>query len=223
MKRLNIFIDETGDFGFVKGSSELYGISFTFHDSNDSITDELGYLNNKLLSSNYDGMIHMADLIAKRGDYSKFNLEKRQSIFWSIYYFSKRVPVKIKSVFVNKKYMTSNSQLVRELAQGIFELVNNYRDMMEKYDKVVVYYDNGQGRLGTIIDTAFSTFNNIDRREEFDRKGKRLFQVADMLTCIDKLDFKYKNKIPKTKSEKYFFTDEQLRDILRRTNHKRMD
>ena len=29
MKRLNIFIDESGDFGFTKGSSELYAISFT--------------------------------------------------------------------------------------------------------------------------------------------------------------------------------------------------
>lgn len=37
MKRLNIFVDETGEFGFDKGASELYGISFTFHEHQDSI------------------------------------------------------------------------------------------------------------------------------------------------------------------------------------------
>ncbi len=30
-------------------------------------------------------------------------------------------------------------------------------------------------------------------------KGKRLFQVLDMLTCIDKYDYKYKNRISFTK------------------------
>ena len=32
MKRLNIFIDESGDFGFVNGSSDLYAVSFTIHE-----------------------------------------------------------------------------------------------------------------------------------------------------------------------------------------------
>jgi hypothetical protein len=32
MKRLNIFVDETGEFGFDDGSSRLYGVSFTFHE-----------------------------------------------------------------------------------------------------------------------------------------------------------------------------------------------
>ena len=45
---MNIFIDESGDFGFTSGSSELYGVSFTIHDSNDSIVDELEYLKNRL-------------------------------------------------------------------------------------------------------------------------------------------------------------------------------
>ena len=222
MKRLNIFIDETGDFGFVNGSSEFYGISFTFHDSDDPIKEELNYLNNKLLANGYDGMLHMADLIARRGEYEKFSLIKRQSMFWSIFYFSKRVPVKIKSVFINKDYMTSTTQLVRELAQGIYKLINDYKSMIEKYDKVVVYYDNGQGRLGTIIDTVFSTFNNIDRREKFDHKEKRLFQVADMLTCIDKLDFKRTQKIPFSKSEKYFIGDKNFRKILYEIKNKRL-
>ena len=59
-KRLNILIDESGDFGFVEGSSDLYAVSF----------------NEKLDMLNYDGMIHLAYLIAKRGEYSHFNFEK---------------------------------------------------------------------------------------------------------------------------------------------------
>ena len=222
MKRLNIFIDETGDFGFALGSSEIYGVSFTFHDSNDGIIDEVSYLNNKLINNDYDGMIHMADLVSKRGDYEKFNLQRRKAIFWSIFYFSKRVPVKIKSVFVNKKYITSHSQLIRELGQGINKLLLDYKALIEKYDRVVVYYDNGQGTLGLMFLTAFSIFNNIEHREKFDHKEKRLFQVADMLTCIDKMDFKWKEKIEFTKSEKYFIGDKSFRKLLYEIKNKRL-
>ena len=92
-RRLNIFIDESGDFGFTEGSSELYAVSFTIHESDASIINDLEYLNNRLQKADYDGMIHLADLIARRGDYAHFDLKQRQNIFWSIFFFSKRVKV----------------------------------------------------------------------------------------------------------------------------------
>ena len=48
MKRLNIFVDETGEFGFAKGSSNFYGISFTFHEQDNDISLELENLNKRL-------------------------------------------------------------------------------------------------------------------------------------------------------------------------------
>ena len=60
IKRLNIFIDESGDFGFVNGSSDLYAVSFTIHESNNSIKNELKYLNDRLSKLEYDGMLHLA-------------------------------------------------------------------------------------------------------------------------------------------------------------------
>ncbi len=50
-KILNIFIDESGDFVFVKVSSDLYAVYFTLHESTDSIENELAYLNEKLKCS----------------------------------------------------------------------------------------------------------------------------------------------------------------------------
>jgi len=64
-RRLNIFIDESGDFGFVNGSSELYAVSFTFHESSNSIENELIYLNRKLNELNYNGMIHHMIILIK--------------------------------------------------------------------------------------------------------------------------------------------------------------
>lgn len=222
IKRLNIFIDESGDFGFVKGSSNLYAVSFTLHESSDSIQNELKYLNEKLESLDYKGMIHLAYLVAKRGDYSHFDLEKRKSIFWAIFYFSNRVKVKLKTIIIDKKYINKKMQLNMALAREIGQFVNNNREYIESFDKIVIYYDNGQETLATILDTLFATNPKVERRVEFDHTKKRLFQVSDMLTVIDKMDYKRKNKMPFTKAEKYFFTGKDFRQIIDLLKNKRL-
>ena len=222
IKRLNIFIDESGDFGFVKGSSDLYAVSFTLHESSDSIQSELKYLNERLKNLNYEGMIHLAYLVAKRGDYSHFDLEKRKSIFWAIFYFSNRVKVKLKTIIIDKKYINKKMQLNMALAREIGQFINDNREYLESFDKIVIYYDNGQETLATILDTIFATNSKVERRVDFDHTEKRLFQVSDMLTVIDKMDYKRKNKMPFTKAEKYFFTGKDFRQIIDLLKNKRL-
>ena len=222
IKRLNIFIDESGDFGFADGSSDLYAVSFTLHESSDSIQTELKYLNEKLTALNYDGMIHLAYLIAKRGDYSHFDFERRKSIFWAIFYFSSRVKAKIKTVIVDKKYINKKMQLNIALAREIGQFINNNRKYLESFDKIVIYYDNGQETLATILDTLFATNPKVERRIEFDHTKKRVFQVSDMLTVIDKLDYKRKNNIQFTKADKFFFKRKDYRHIINILKNKRI-
>lgn len=222
IKRLNIFIDESGDFGFVDGSSELYDVSFTLHESNNLINNDLEYLNNRLKKAKYDGMIHLADLVAKRGEYSHFNFEQRKNIFWSIFYFTKRVNVKIHTIIIDKRFKNNRTQLNRELALEINNFLNSINDYMNEFDKIVIYYDNGQEALGAIIDTLLMTKNNVEHRIEFNHKEKRLFQVSDMLTFIDKIVYKYHNDIPLTNSERYFFSVKDILGIIRQLKNKRI-
>ncbi len=221
-QRLNIFIDETGDFGFTEGSSELYGVSFTIHESDDSIANDLEYLESKLKKANYNGMIHLADLVAKRGDYSYLKLEQRKNIFWAIFYFSKRVKVKIHTIIIDKRFKNNRAQLNKELAieiNNFFEFIDDY---INQFEKVIIYYDNGQESLGAIIDTLLITKNNIEHRVEFNHKEKRLFQVSDMLTFIDKIVYKYTHNIPLTRAEKYFFSVKDILGIIRQLKKKRL-
>lgn len=85
-----------------------------------------------------------------------------------------------------------------------------------------MYYDNGQEIVGTVLDSIFMRFSGFEHKVHFDHKEKRLFQVSDMLTYIDKYDYKYKNKLPFTKGEKYFFAEEEIRKIIRELNKKRL-
>lgn len=221
MKRLNIFVDETGEFGFGNGASELYGVSFTFHEHNEDIMPELSKLNERLERIGYTNMIHMADLIMWREDYRKFDISTRKSIFNAIYNFSRKIPVKYQTIIIDKNY-TDNSRVLRQqLSSAINKMIKDHETYFDKFDQIVMYYDNGQETLGIILDSIFSRFDGFEHRVEFDHKEKRLFQVSDMLTFIDKYDYKYKNKMEFTKGEKFFFTISEIRKILKELNKKR--
>ncbi len=221
MKKLNIFIDETGEFGFGKGASELYGVSFTFHEQKDDIMFELNRLNERLKKLGYTEMIHMASLIMGRAEYNSFNIKLRKSIFNSIYQFSRRIKVRYKTIIVDKRFTDNNTSLRQKLSIEINKMVNENETYFKKFDKIVLYYDNGQETLGTILDSIFYRFEGFEHRINFDHKEKRLFQVSDMLTYIDKYDYKYKNKIPFTEGEKFFFSVEDIRRVLKELNKKR--
>lgn len=221
MKRLNIFIDETGEFGFGKGASRLYGVSFTFHEHNNDIMKELHKLNERLNKIGYTKMIHMADLIMRRGDYKKFNIDTRKSIFNSIYQFSRKIPVKYCTIIVDKNFTDNSRILKQQLASEINKMIKQNESYFKRFDKIVMYYDNGQEVLGTILDSIFLQFDGFEHRVDFDHEEKRLFQVSDMLTFIDKYDYKYKNKLELSSGEKYFFSNEDIRKILKELNKKR--
>ena len=221
MRRLNIFVDETGEFGFGKESSLLYGVSFTFHEQNDDIMQELNKLNRRLDKIGYTNMIHMADLIMRREDYKNFDIAIRKSIFNSIYQFSRKIPVKYKTIIIDKRY-TNDARILRQrISIEINKMIKEHEKYFNRFDKIVMYYDNGQETLGTIFDSIFLRFEGFEHRVNFDHKEKRLFQVSDMLTFIDKYDYKYKNKMPFTRGEKYFFSIEEIRKILKELNKKR--
>ena len=221
LKRLNIFVDETGEFGFNKGSSDLYGVSFTFHEQKDDIILELNKLNDRLNRLGYTKMIHMADLVMKRGDYKNYSIKTRKSIFDAIYEFSKRIPIKYNTIIIDKKYTDSNIILKQKLSIEINKMIKEHEKYFKKFDKIVMYYDNGQEILGTILESIFLQFDGFEHKVNFNHEEKRLFQVSDMLTFIDKYDYKYQNKINISKGEKYFFSDEDIRRILKKLNKKR--
>lgn len=221
MKILNIFVDETGEFGYSKGSSDVYGVSFTFHEDKDDITEEIENLNNRLERIGYTGMIHMADLIMHRGDYSKFNIHMRKSIFNAIYHFSKKIPVKYKTIIIDKKYTDNGEILRKQISIEINKMLLENKKYFKKFRKIVLYYDNGQRELANILDLLFMRFEGYEHIVDFDHKEKRLFQVSDMLTYIDKAIYKHNHKVKYKKAELYFFGNEELRKIGKELDKKR--
>ena len=75
---------------------------------------------------------------------------------------------------------------------------------MKKFDKVIVYYDNGQNELGALLNAIFSIqIPNVEFRNAEQQKY-RLLQAADFFCSIDLLKIK-RDEGRLSRSEKLFF------------------
>jgi hypothetical protein len=80
------------------------------------------------------------------------------------------------------------------------------------------YDPNNLFKIGTnFVDNGIQQESN--RMVEY--KEKRLFQVSDMLTFIDKIVYKHDNKMALTNAEKYFFSVKDILGIIRQLKPKR--
>ena len=92
------------------------------------------------LGLDYGGMIHLAYLVAKRGDYSHFDFERRKSIFWAIFYFSSKVKVKIRTVVIDKKYINMDLTQYNDISME-FVILNDSEYLLLKNDSKNVFTD----------------------------------------------------------------------------------
>ena len=220
---LEIHIDEFGDLGNSKGSSNLYGVSFVLYNPKYDISKEVDSLNKRLERIGYKGMVHTANLISKRWEYSKLPLNVRKRIFNALYLFAKKIEAKYFTLIIDKKYASNLRTLKRKIYNEINNMIKRNEKYFKKFDKIKVYYDNGQKDLGKVIDKAFKeNFENYEHIKEFNHVENRLFQVADMLTFIDRLDYKFKNKIKYSNLENYFFNNIRIKKVTNDLSSKKL-
>ena len=66
----------------------------------------------------------------------------------------------------------SHFDLEKALAREIGKLITENKNYFNSFDKIVIYYDNGQETLATILNTLFATNPNVQRRTEFNHAKK---------------------------------------------------
>lgn len=220
-KALSIFIDETGEFGFSRNSAKFYGISLVIHDQSKNINEQINSLNSRYALLGFSKMVHMGDLMGGCEDYAGMEIEERKKIFMLLYRFAMGVPASYHSFFFDKKYHNTTESLGGVIENKILDfIVGNFKYLLS-FDDIIVYYDGGQKELSKVIDRTFGKLSGYTRKSKFDHTEKRLFQVADMLTYVDKLVYKYKKHIKFSNTEKKFFSLSDIKKIGRDLNRKR--
>ena len=218
MKELSIFVDESGDFGEYAQHAPYYIITMVFHDQSNDISQNIKILNNALRQIGYgdEQAVHTEPLIRREPPYQYFQPNERRAIFTKLYYFTLNCDIKYKS-FVFKKAEYENSfkleaRMARELSQFIRENLSYF----QSFEKVILYYDNGQHELNRILNTVLATqLADYDVRKVIPNEY-RLFQVADLICTLELLKTKMEHGKLSNSEERIFHSKRDLKkDFLK--------
>lgn len=209
MKELSIFVDESGDWGEYTYHSPYYIITFVFHDQTIDITDDLSKLENDLKNIGYSGhCLHAGPIIRGEEDYRGIDIHTRKKIFMKTMGFIRRMNIQYKSFYIEKKQFDDPMEAIGRLSKLLATFVREHLDLFFEYDKVKVYYDNGQHEVTKILSSVLNVLlDNIEFKRVMP-KDYRLFQVADFLCSMTLIRLKLEQKML-SRSERLFFDDER--------------
>ncbi len=191
-KVLSCFIDESGDFGPYEPHAPYYIVAMVLHDQrldiSDYIKDEEQYVANLGYPRH---ALHTGPLIRREADYIHLTIDERKRLFNVLFHFARRLPfcylcAKVKKIECGDDIIQFTSRLSKSLANDI----RSHNDFLSSYDKINIYYDNGQVELTKIITTLFtSIFANVEIRR-VKPVDYKLFQVADLICTMELLSEK---------------------------------
>ena len=202
---LSCFIDEAGDFGEYEYHSPFYVVSIVLHDQNNQIQSQIEGLETYLSSLGYsDHALHTGPLIRREDDYKFLLMEDRKKLFNLLFRFTRMLPIHFLTAKVKKAECKDSDELESKLTKAIVSEIEKHEDYFRGFDKIIIYYDNGQKPLKRILNIIFSTkFSNVEVRKVKPVEYK-LFQVADLICTLEYIYSKIEMGVFSKTEEEFF-------------------
>lgn len=215
MSELSIFIDESGDFGEVKERPSYYLVTMVFHNQAIDISKEIEKLEESMRISGFDlEYIHTGPVIRREHVFYTYTMEERRKLLYKMLYFYNKCAIYHDTVIVNRKEAEDKITLSGRLSKEIARMIERHTSYFNQYDKVIVYYDNGQAELSAILNAVLSILLNDVEFRKAEPQKYRLLQVADFVCSLELLKIKRNEKRLSKSEEKFFYKPQELKKIF---------
>lgn len=108
-------------------------------------------------------------------------------------------------------------ELSGKLAKELKIMLDDNFEYFSKFDKIIVYYDNGQIELSSILNAIMSTcLSNVEFRTAEPQKYK-LLQVADFVCTLELLNIKRAKNLLSNSEKQFFFKAQELQKTFIKT------
>ena len=222
MKELSVFIDESGDFGETKERPAYYLVTFVFHNQDDGIEEQVSKLEESVRSSGFDvEYIHTGPVIRREEIFARYSIDERRKLLYKMLNFVNRCPISYLTVIVDRRQAMNKIALSGRLAKAINRALSERIEFFSEFDKIIVYYDNGQVELSTILNAVFSIqFSNVEFRKAEPQKY-RLLQAADFICSMELLRIKRDEKRLSKSEEQFFYKPQELKKTFLKSVEKK--
>lgn len=195
-----------------------------FHNQKIDISNEIEKLDESIRTSGFElEYIHTGPVIRREQIFNTYSLEERRKLLYKMLFFYNKCNICHDTVVVNRKEAVDKITLSGRLSKEISKMISKHSTYFEQFDKVIVYYDNGQTELSAILNAVLSVlFNEVEFRKAEPQKY-RLLQVADFICSLELLKIKKEEKRLSKSEEKFFYKPQELKKpFLKSLEEKRL-
>ena len=204
MKELSIFVDESGG---QDGHSKYYVLTLVFHDQDDAIVDEIAkYRRGIAESSREDIPFHASPLMNGHDAYENLDFKTRKLYFSRFFLLLQHLPIRYAAFVYRRSELGDKDAFVAKMRQDVISLLLDRLEFFQLFDKVKIYYDDGQEMVAKALRGAVERV--LSKNGYLYRKTKAadyiLEQAADMLCALELAACKFRNKEATRTDEKMF-------------------
>lgn len=194
---LSIFIDESGDFGFINDASKYYILSLVFHEQKKDISSNIEKIRNQ-------PVFHAGPIIRREYPFQNDSMEIRKKLFQKIFLFTQNLPIQCKTFTYNKKDFNQDIyKMEARMSRDLYQYLVAHLEYFQQFN-LKIYYDNGQQSVTKIINHALSISGlEYEFKREVQPDDYRLFQVADFISTIRLMEVKLNNHEQSTSEKKF--------------------
>ena len=150
MEELSIFVDESGDAG---ETSTYYLITIVLHDQARGICRILEPYEADLRARGAEDIpMHLGPLLNGNDDYKGLGVSTRKALLNSFRVMSDKLPFQYMTFAYRKSEFADYRSLFTSMKRDLVLTIFDNLDFFQKFEKVKVYYDNGQS-----LASAYST------------------------------------------------------------------
>lgn len=211
MKSIEIFIDESGDFGQFDRKCPYYIVTLVRHYSDEPVITHIGDLEYRLSMIGFENMpIHTSPAIRGEDVYFGIDLATRRKILSCFSFFLRKCPLAYKTIVVEKKPHMGIDELSCALSDSIDRFLASVDATLPSGDGAVsVVYDRGQPQLAKILTDSFNRRALCVRHLKSLPVYARLFQAADFACTIERISLRLSSGVGFVRPELIFFGTER--------------
>ena len=222
MNGIEIFIDESGDFGKFDERCPYYIVTMVFHESTENLFEKIQELEYRLAVLGLaEHCIHSSPAIRSEDGYRGMDVQKRRKVLSHLLAFIHKSNLKYKCFFARKGKGATEADILTALHAEIDPFVEANFERLASYGTITVSYDRGQRQISQLIgETLEKRFSNVRVTTTLPIHS-RLSQVADFACTMKKIAYKREQNGGLAKSETVFFGSDKyfrqfwLKSLLR--------
>jgi len=206
MNAIEIYIDESGDFGPFDERCPYYIVTMVFHETTEPLFARIQDLEYRLsLLGLENHCIHSSPAIRGENEYYGTDIIQRRKMMSYFAGFIRSSGLKYKCFFIKKDPFGSEASIMASLGNVFEPFLSDNFVRLSAYTLIQVAYDKGQKLLSQLITQTFqSRFSNV-RMTKVLPIHSRIFQVADFICTLKRMSYRLESTGTLAKSELKFF------------------